>query len=90
MGGAAAWRRTAEIVWLCREMPLFPKAASKVDGDGAPRLRSGNSYESGPDILMFGICVREGKAVKADASAKPAGARNGIVMANLLAMKREK
>jgi hypothetical protein len=34
--------------------------------------------------------VREGKAVKADASANPAGARKGIVMANLLAIKRER
>jgi hypothetical protein len=33
---------------------------------------------------------REGKAVKADASERPAGARKGKVMANLLAMKRER
>ena len=45
---------------------------------------------SGPETLMLGKRVREGNAVKAEASAKPAGARNGIVMANLLAMKREK
>jgi hypothetical protein len=39
---------------------------------------------------MLGTRVREGKAVNALASANPAGARNGIVMTNLLAMKSEK
>ena len=90
MGGAAACRRTAETVWLWRAIPLLPNAESSVDGVGAfwPRLDS--SYVSGPETLMFGRRVREGKAVNAEASANPAGARNGIVMANLLATKRER
>jgi hypothetical protein len=40
---------------------------------------------------MLGRRVREGKAVKAVASADtPLGATNGIVMENLLAIKRER
>lgn len=90
MGGAAAWRRTAETVWLWRAMPLFPSVASSVDGVAAA-LRAGSSYVSGPaGTLALGRRVREGKAAKAEASAKPIGARNGMVMANLLATKRDR
>ncbi len=91
MGGAAACRRTAATVRLCFASPLLPKAESRDDAVGAPRLRVGSSYDSGPETLMLGRRVREGKAVKAVASADtPLGATNGIVMANLLAIKRER
>jgi hypothetical protein len=72
---------------LWRAIPLLPSAESSDDDFG---VRVDISYVSGPETLMLGRRVREGKAVKADASANPAGARNGIVMANLLATKRER
>jgi len=90
MGGAAAWRRTAETVWFGRETPWPPpRVESMEDVAGTLAERVGSSYVFGPVTLMLGTRVREGKAAKA-AGSDPAGARKGIVMANLLATNRER